>query len=146
MFFYGLTGYNFLRRPPAGAFEATVHARQWSWLFEYPDGAKSPDLVVPAGRDVKLNIGSDDVIHGFYLPAYRIQVDAVPGMKTYAWFKASKIGVFDILCSVYCGTEHSAMLAKLFVLPKEQYDEWRGGEKEELSGFSLPALKPAAGE
>jgi cytochrome c oxidase subunit 2 len=143
MFFYGLTGYNFLRRPPAGAFEATVHARQWSWLFEYPDGSKSSDLVVPAGRDVRLTVVSSDVIHGFYLPGYRIQIDAVPGMKTYAWFKASRIGAFDILCSVYCGTDHSAMLAKLFVLPPDKFDEWRKGGSEALSGFTLPALKSA---
>jgi len=69
MFFYGLTGYNFLRRPPAGAFEATVYARQWSWLFEYPDGSKASGLVVPAGRDVRLTVVSSDVIHGFYLRA-----------------------------------------------------------------------------
>jgi cytochrome c oxidase subunit II len=146
MFFYGLTGYNFLRRAPAGSFEATVHARQWTWVFEYPDGLKTTDLVVPAGRDVKLTIGSEDVIHGFYLPGYRIQVDAVPGMKTYAWFKAGRIGVFDILCTVYCGTNHSGMLAKLFVLPQESYDAWRAGGKVQLSGFDLPSSKPSAEE
>ena len=138
MFFYGLTGYNFLRRAPAGSYEVTVHAKQWSWLFEYPDGAKSPDLVVPAGRDVKLNIGSDDVIHGFYLPAYRIQVDAVPGMKTYAWFKATRVGAFDILCTVYCGINHSGMLAKLYVLPKAGYDTWKSG-----GGEAATFLQPA---
>jgi cytochrome c oxidase subunit 2 len=143
MFFYGLTGYNFLRHAPAGSFEAAVHARQWSWSFEYPDGTKTPDLVVPSGRDVRLTISSDDVIHGFYLPGYRIQVDAVPGMKTYAWFKASRIGVFDILCTVYCGTNHSGMLAKLYVLPQESYDAWRAGGEAELSGLKLPAAKPA---
>jgi cytochrome c oxidase subunit 2 len=70
-------------------------------------------------------------------------VDAVPGMKTYAWFKASRIGAFDILCSVYCGVDHSAMLAKLFVLPPDKFDEWRKGGSEALSGFTLPALKSA---
>jgi cytochrome c oxidase subunit II len=138
MFFYGLTGYNFLRHAPLGSFEATVHARQWSWLFEYPDGKKTPDLVVPEGRDIKLTIASDDVIHGFYLPAYRIQVDAVPGMKTYAWFKASRVGAFDILCTVYCGINHSGMLAKLYVLPQDKYDSWRAGGAAEVSGFKLP--------
>jgi cytochrome c oxidase subunit 2 len=144
MFFYGLTGYNFLRRPPAGAFETSVLARQWSWSFGYPDGRRSSDLVVPVGRDVRLTLSSSDVIHGFYLPGYRIQVDAVPGMRTYAWFKATRVGVFDILCTVYCGTNHSAMLAKLFVLPGDKFDEWRAGGKEELSGFKLPQLQAAA--
>jgi cytochrome c oxidase subunit 2 len=127
MFFYGLTGYNFLRSPPAGSLEVTVHSRQWVWSFEYPDGKKAPELVVPAGRDVRLSITSDDVIHGFYLPGYRIQVDAVPGMKTYAWFKATRQGVFDILCTVYCGTNHSGMLAKLYVVPEDRYEAWRAG-------------------
>ncbi len=135
MFFYGLTGYNFLRRAPAGSFDATVHAKQWTWLFEYPDGTKLPELVVPAGRDVKLTIVSEDVIHGFYLPGYRIQVDAVPGMKTYAWFKASRVGVFDILCTVYCGINHSGMLAKLYVMPQDRYDAWKAGGKEDPSEF-----------
>jgi len=149
MFFYGLTGYNFLRRVPAGSFDVTVHARQWTWVFEYPDGTKTSNLAVPAGRDVKLNIVSEDVIHGFYLPGYRIQVDAVPGMKTYAWFKAARIGVFDILCTVYCGTNHSGMLAKLFVLPQESYDAWKAGRGASLGGFSLPtadAKTPAEDE
>ncbi len=127
MFFYGLTGYNFLRHAPAGSFEVAVHSRQWSWSFEYPDGKKSPQLVVPVGRDVRLTIDSDDVIHGFYLPGYRIQVDAVPGMKTYAWFKATRLGAFDILCTVYCGTNHSEMMAKLFVLPQDKYETWLAG-------------------
>ena len=142
MFFYGLTGYNFLRHAPAGSFEATVRARQWSWSFEYPDGSKGSDLVVPQGRDVKLTITSDDVIHGFYLPAYRIQVDAVPGMKTYSWFKATRAGVFDILCTVYCGINHSGMLAKLYILPQDQYDSWKAGGAAQLSGFDLPVTRP----
>jgi cytochrome c oxidase subunit 2 len=86
------------------------------------------------------------VIHAFYLPAYRVQVDAVPGMKTYAWFKAGRIGAFDILCTVYCGTDHSGMLAKLFVLPQEEYDSWRSGAKVQLSGFDLPTAKPPTEE
>src|SRR5512142_3384082 len=116
MFVYGLTGYNFLRRPPPGAYEATVRSWQWAWSFEYPERISCDDLVVPAGRDVKLTLTSEDVIHGFYVPGYRIQVDAVPGMKTYAWFKASKLGAFDILCTVYCGLDHSGMTAKLYVV------------------------------
>ncbi len=146
MFVYGLTGYNFLRRAPAGSFEVTVHSRQWAWLFEYPDGKKTPDLIVPAGRDVKLSIGSDDVIHGFYLPGYRIQVDAVPGMRTYAWFKATRVGAFDILCTVYCGINHSGMLAKLYVLPQDKYDAWKASGGDQPASFLGAASESAAGE
>jgi cytochrome c oxidase subunit 2 len=142
MFFFGLTGYNFLRHAPAGAFEVAVHSRQWSWSFEYPDGKRRPDLVVPAGRDVRLTITSDDVIHGFYLPGYRIQVDAVPGMKTMAWFKASRLGVFDILCTVYCGTNHSEMMAKLYVLAQGDYDAWLAAGEDEAPLPSGPAAMP----
>jgi cytochrome c oxidase subunit II len=143
MFVYGLTGYNFLRKAPAGSYEAAVHSRQWSWSFEYPKMGRSPDLVVPAGRDVRLTLSSDDVIHGFYLPGYRIQVDAVPGMKTYAGVKATRVGGFDILCTVYCGTNHSGMLAKLFVLPQESYDSWKAGGQVSLSGFSPKPPSPS---
>jgi cytochrome c oxidase subunit 2 len=142
MFAYGLTGYQFLRRVPAGAYEVTVRARQWSWSFEYVDGKETPDLVVPAGRDVRLTIISDDVIHGFYVPALRIQEDAVPGMKTGAWFKARDVGSYDILCTVYCGTNHSAMMAKLYVLPPDRFAAWEKGEQVELAGASLPLVKP----
>ena len=145
MFFYGLTGYNFLRHAPPGSLEATVRSRQWSWSFEYADGKKTADLVVPEGRDVRLTIASDDVIHGFYLPAYRIQVDAVPGMKTYAWFKANRVGVFDILCTVYCGTDHSGMLAVLYVLPQEGYDKWTADGDLDPAGLLDGPAGSAAG-
>ncbi|HTX73089.1 MAG TPA: cytochrome c oxidase subunit II [Rectinemataceae bacterium] len=139
MFGYGLTGYRFLRSPPAGALEVTVHSRQWSWLFEYPNGSRSPDLVVPEGRDVRLTLTSDDVIHAFYVPAFRIQVDTVPGMKTQAWFHGGSVGSYDILCAQYCGQGHSAMLAKLYVVPAEDYSRWYGGGIVELAGTKLPS-------
>jgi len=103
-------------------------------------------MVVPAGRDVRLTIGSEDVIHGFYLPGYRIQVDAVPGMTTYAWFKASRVGVFDILCTVYCGINHSGMLAKLYVLPQDRYDAWKSGGGGEPEEFVRASAEPKAGD
>lgn len=139
MFMYGLTGYNFLRHPPAGAMEVTVHSKQWAWSFEYADGRIVPDLVVPSGRDVRLTLTSDDVLHGFYVPDYRIQVDTVPGMKTLAWLKAGAPGTSDILCTVYCGTAHSNMIAKLVVLPPATYEDWYAGKEVELG------LEPAAG-
>jgi len=98
MFLYGLTGFKFLRSVPGDSIPITVNARQWSWLFEYQNGKKSPDLVVPLGKDIRCDLVSADVIHGFYVPAFRIQMDTFPGIKTHVWFKATTAGSYDILC------------------------------------------------
>ncbi len=124
MFVYGLTGFSFLRHPPADSMHVKVISRQWSWRFQYDNGALSPVLNAPIGRDVRLELTSVDVIHGFFVPAFRIKQDAVPGLTTQAWFKAETTGSFDILCTQYCGTGHSAMLAKLNVMPQDQFDQW----------------------
>lgn len=144
MFFYGLTGYNFLRHPPAGALEIQVHSKQWSWAFEYPDGRVVPNLVLPSGRDVRFTLSSDDVLHGFYIPDYRVQVDTVPGMKTMAWLKAGALGESDILCTVYCGTAHSNMMAKLIVLSPSGYEDWYAGKNVDL-GLASPAAVSLVG-
>jgi cytochrome c oxidase subunit 2 len=127
MFYYGYTGYVYLRNAPAGALRIEVRARQFAWLFVYPNGKKSPELVVPIARDVRLSLGSEDVIHGFYVPDYHIQVDAVPGMKTSAWFRATETGEHYIMCTVYCGAGHSAMMAKLCALSASDYEAWYAG-------------------
>ena len=143
MFMYGLTGYRFLRNPPQGSLEVTVHSRQWAWSFEYADGRIVPNLVLPADRDVRLTLTSDDVIHGFYVPDYRIQVDTVPGMKTQAWLRAGSPGRSDILCTVYCGTAHSSMMAKLIVLPPAAYADWYAGKKVDLGEAEAPGADSA---
>jgi cytochrome c oxidase subunit 2 len=145
MFFYGLTGFDFLRSAPRNSIAVTVHARQWSWLFEYSNGKKSPDLVVPIDTNVRCDLLSADVIHGFYVPAFRIQQDALPGMKTMVWFKATQSGAFDILCSQYCGLRHSSMLAKLYAVPGDRFSKWLGGEEIELPGKRMN-LPQSAGE
>jgi cytochrome c oxidase subunit 2 len=144
MFIYGLTGFRFLRSAPEGSLPVKVHARQWSWLFEYDSGRKSADLIVPLGRNVRCELISADVIHGFYVPAFHIQQDAVPGMKTFVWFKATAMGSYYILCSQYCGRKHSAMIAKLIVVPPDQFEAWRQGKKIQFTGASY--LNMPAGE
>ena len=139
MFFYGLTGFTFLRRVPAGAMDVKVTARQWSWLFTYANGRTSPDLVVPVDRDVRLLLGSLDVIHGFFAPALRIKQDAVPGMTTQVWFRAVETGTTDILCTQYCGLRHSAMLARLAVVPQDVFAAWYAGEPVTIAGLVVPA-------
>lgn len=134
MFVYGLTGFRFLRAAPADSIPVKVLARQWSWLFEYANGKKSPDLIVPLGKNIRCDLVSADVIHGFYVPAFRIQQDVVPGLKTYAWFNAMTMGNYAILCSQYCGQKHSAMLARLIVVPPDQFDAWLHGKKIQFGG------------
>jgi cytochrome c oxidase subunit 2 len=141
MFIYGLTGFRFLRAAPAGSLVVKVHARQWSWLFEYANGKKSPDLIAPLGRNVRCDLISDDVIHGFYVPAFRIQQDAVPGLKTEVWFNATTPGSYYILCSQYCGRKHSAMIAKLIVVPPDQFDAWMQGKNIQFTGDAFAAMQ-----
>jgi cytochrome c oxidase subunit 2 len=147
MFYYGLTGFEFLKKVPPGAMMVKVIARQWSWLFQYENGIQDPELRVPVGKPVKLLLTSQDVIHGFYAPAFRIKQDAVPGMTNYLWFQPTQVGTFDVMCSQYCGLEHSHMLTKIVVLPEEEFTMWYQGQKEKEAekgpppGFQLYQVK-----
>ncbi|MGB7576001.1 MAG: cytochrome c oxidase subunit II [Thermodesulfobacteriota bacterium] len=133
MFYYGLTGFEFLKKVPEGAMVVKVVARQWSWLFQYENGIQDPELRVPVGKPVKLLLTSQDVIHGFYAPAFRIKQDAVPGMTNYLWFQPTEVGTFDVLCSQYCGLEHAHMLTKIAVLPQEEFKKWYQAKKQEVA-------------
>jgi cytochrome c oxidase subunit 2 len=138
MFYYGLTGFEFLKKVPEGAMVVKVISRQWSWLFEYENGIKDTQLRVPVGKPVKLLLTSQDVIHGFYLPAFRIKQDAVPGMTNYLWFQPTQAGTFDVMCSQYCGLEHSHMLTKILVLPEEDFLKWYQEKKEAVVAKGPP--------
>jgi cytochrome c oxidase subunit 2 len=150
MFYYGLTGFEFLKKVPEGAMPVKVIARQWSWLFQYENGIQDNELRVPVGKPVKLLLTSQDVIHGFYAPAFRIKQDAVPGMTNTLWFQPTEMGTFDVLCTQYCGLEHSHMLTKIVVLPQEEFTKWYQGKKEEVAakspsqGFQLYQAKGCA--
>jgi len=115
-----------------------VIARQWSWLFQYENGIQDPELRVPVGKPVKLLLTSLDVIHGFYVPAFRIKQDVVPGMTNYLWFQPTEVGTFDVMCSQYCGLEHSHMLSKIVVLPQEEFAKWYQSKKKEVTAKGPP--------
>ena len=132
MFYYGLTGFNFLKKAPADALKVKVIARQWSWLFEYENGTKSTELKVPVGKPVKLSLTSQDVIHGFYAPAFRIKQDVVPGMTNTLWFQPTGVGTFDVFCTQYCGLQHAKMVTKIVVLPEDEFNQWYQKGKEEI--------------
>jgi cytochrome c oxidase subunit 2 len=138
MFYYGLTGFEFLKKVPPGAMVVKVIARQWSWLFQYENGAQDTQLRVPVGKPVKLLLTSQDVIHGFYAPAFRIKQDAVPGMTNYLWFQPTQTGTFDVMCSQYCGLEHSHMLTKILVLPEEEFGKWYQEKKGVVAAKGPP--------
>jgi cytochrome c oxidase subunit 2 len=138
MFYYGLTGFEFLKKVPPGAMPVKVIARQWSWLFQYENGIQDPELRVPVGKPVKLLLTSLDVIHGFYVPAFRIKQDVVPGMTNTLWFQATQVGTYDVMCSQYCGLEHSHMLSKVIVLPENEFEKWYEGQKKEVTAKGPP--------
>jgi len=151
MFWYGWKEYLVLRTVPKGALEVTVTARMWSWNFTYANGATSPRLYVPVGKPVRVNLVATDVIHGFFLPAFRVKRDAVPGMPNHAWFVAGKTGSYDLFCSQYCGKGHSAMITTVEALPVKEFEEWlehgAGGAKKEsrIDGKKLAQEKGCLG-
>jgi cytochrome c oxidase subunit II len=124
MFYYGWMSFMILRNVPQGATEITVQARRYNWMFKYENGRVTPELYVAAGRPVKLNLTSSDVIHGFYVPAYKLKEDVVPGQTNYVSFTPLVGGEFDIFCSSYCGVGHSAMHALLRVMSPKDFDLW----------------------
>ena len=125
MFWVGWQSYIGLRDVPEDALEIDVAGQMYSWVFMYPNDKETEgELVVPAGRAIKLNIESWGVLHGFSIPSFRIKVDAVRGMPTYAWFMADKEGEYDIFCTEDCGVAHADMLAKLKIVPEQEYLTW----------------------
>ncbi len=125
MFVVGWKSYTGLRTVPAGSVQIEVLAQMFSWIFIYDNDKESENLlVVPENTPIKLNIESIDVIHSFFLPAFRVKVDAVKNYPTYVWFRTGEPGEYDILCTEYCGLDHSQMVAKLKVLPQKDYEAW----------------------
>lgn len=150
MFWYGWKEYLVLRTVPKGALAVTATARMWSWEFSYANGKTSSKLYVPAGKPVRVELVSKDVIHGFFLPAFRVKRDVVPGMSNYAWFVAAKPGSYDLFCSQYCGTRHSAMVSTVEALPEEQFAAWLaqgagGGSAAKIDGRKLAGEKGCVG-
>lgn len=133
MFYYGYTGFKFLRKVPEGAIQVKVTGRQFGWFFEYPNGIKTEELIVPVGKPIHLVLTSADVIHSFYVPAFKIKQDAVPGMENHLWFKATETGTYDVFCAEYCGLRHSYMLTRLTVLSDEEFVRWSETKQKEIA-------------
>jgi cytochrome c oxidase subunit 2 len=124
-FVWGWIVYSQLRTMPTDALEIMVHGQKWNWTFNYKNGRTSAsEAFVPVGQSVRLIMGSSDVIHSFYVPAFRYKQDVVPGRYTSLWFKADKEGDYQVFCAEYCGDQHSGMLAKIHVVPREKFEDW----------------------
>lgn len=126
-FVWGYIEFVDMRTPPEDAVEVNVKAKQWLWEFEYYNGKKSiNELYVQQNRPVRMIMQSDDVLHSFFVPQFRVKQDILPGTYTQLWFTPTKAGTFDLFCAEYCGSGHSKMLAKVNVLPAEAFARWMG--------------------
>ena len=139
VFAWGWILYRDLRQAPKDSLEIHVYGQMWSWEFIYKNGRKTNnELYVPLGRPVKLILSSRDVIHSFFIPAFKIKQDAVPGVYNFLWFKANRLGKFQVFCAELCGAGHSAMGAKLNVMPLEEWEEWL--KNDPYKGLSLEEI------
>jgi cytochrome c oxidase subunit II len=117
--------------PPQDAIDIRITGRTWQWTAEYPDypgarllsGSDQPALLVPKDRPVRLTMTSEDVLHSFYIPAFRVKRDAVPGRYTNMWFEATRVGEFNVFCAEYCGDQHSTMTGFVKVVEPEHFEE-----------------------
>jgi cytochrome c oxidase subunit 2 len=143
IFVWGAKVSFFLFRPPAGAMPVTVVPKQWMWKFQHANGRREIDtLHVPINQPVKLTMISQDVIHSFYVPAFRIKQDVLPGRYTSTWFEATKPGEYRLYCAEYCGTNHSRMIGKVIAMTPGDFANWLAGdaasdEPPEVTGGKL---------
>ncbi len=136
IFVWGYIGFLKISVPPANAMEIHVVGKKWLWQFEYPNGTKTiGELVVPVNESVKLIMTSEDVIHSFFVPNFRIKRDVIPNRYSRVWFNAVRTGNFQIFCTEFCGDGHSDMLGTVRVLTAEGYRAWL---KDANSGSDLP--------
>ncbi|MEP7271572.1 MAG: cytochrome c oxidase subunit II, partial [Acidobacteriota bacterium] len=137
-FVWGASLYFKLYRPPQEALEIFVTAKQWMWRAQHPDGQREINaLHVPLGRRVKLTMTSEDVLHAYFVPAFRTKADVVPGRYTSLWFEPTQVGTFHLFCAEYCGTNHSGMIGWVTVLDPAAYQAWLSGG--ETSGSPVAA-------
>ncbi len=125
MFGWGAKVYFAAMRPPADAVEYFAVGKQWMWKFQHPQGRREiNDLHVPVGQPIVITMTSEDVIHSFFVPAFRVKADVVPGRYTRVWFEATKPGAYHLFCAEYCGAEHSRMGGTVYVMEPQDYQAW----------------------
>lgn len=125
MFVWGADLFFRLSTPPANSMDVWAVGKQWMWKIQHPEGVREiNELHVPLGRPVRVTLGSEDVIHDFAIPAFRVKIDAVPGRWTTLWFTATQLGTYHIFCAQYCGTKHSGMIGEVIVMEPQAYEDW----------------------
>jgi cytochrome c oxidase subunit II len=138
MFVWGASVYLALYHPPENAMEVYVVAKQWMWKFQHLNGQREiNELHVPVNQKVKLIMATEDVIHSFFVPAFRVKADVVPGRYTSAWFEGTRPGRYHLFCAEYCGTNHSIMGGWVEVMEPSEYQKWLSGGVTEGSFASL---------
>ncbi|REK18762.1 MAG: cytochrome c oxidase subunit II [Planctomycetota bacterium] len=132
MFFWGAVLYFRSHRAPPESAKVSVVGKQWMWKIQHAGGKQEINaLHLPVGRPVQLTMISEDVIHSFYVPAFRLKQDVLPGSYTTLWFEPTKVGRFHLFCAEYCGTSHSDMIGEVVVMDPADYSEWlQGGPTE----------------
>ncbi len=145
MFFWGSSLYFRNSRPPNASMEIFVIGKQWMWHLQHPEGPREiNELHVPVGVPVKLTMTSEDVIHDFYIPAFRIKHDALPGRYSSIWFQATQTGAFHLFCAQYCGAQHAGMIGWVYVMTPPDYAQWLSGgvkgESMSVAGSRLFSL------
>jgi cytochrome c oxidase subunit 2 len=125
IFFWGAELYSKIYTPPSNPLKIYVVGKQWMWKVEHPGGQRELDeLHVPVNRPIMLVMSSEDVIHSFYVPAFRLKHDVVPGRYESLWFQADRVGTFHLFCSEFCGTNHSAMIGRVVVMEQPAFEQW----------------------
>jgi cytochrome c oxidase subunit 2 len=128
MFVWGAKVFFDLYRPPVGAMEIYVVGKQWMWKVQHMDGQREiNELHVPVGQPVRLIMGSEDVLHSYYIPAFRVKADVIPGRYNVLWFTATKAGTYHLFCAEYCGTKHSGMIGSVIAMEPQDFQAWLGG-------------------
>jgi cytochrome c oxidase subunit II len=137
IFAWGAVIYVNYRIAPKDTLDIYVIGKQWMWKLQQPNGRKEiNELHIPLGRNVKLIMGSEDVIHNFYVPAFRVKMDVVPGRYNTMWFRPTKAGKYHFFCSQYCGTNHAVMGGWVTVMDPAEYAAWLSGEAGDVNPVS----------
>jgi cytochrome c oxidase subunit II len=152
VFFWGAFLYLQIRTPPDRTLEIYVIGKQWMWHTQHPNGKReNNELHIPIGQPVKLIMTSQDVIHSFYIPAFRVKQDVLPGRYTTMWFEATQTGEFHLFCAEYCGTEHSLMVGRVVAMRLADYERWLATPGEVILpdgsvGAAGPVITDAVGD